>query len=99
MFDEEWHIKNLLRWLVQEVLSASGDGDAFWFSEHYFIDNLFPLIQEVNNELNLKWKIDIYNRDGGNYISWHEGQQCIIISNNEEQWNQRPDWTQCAIKC
>lgn len=100
MFDEESHIKNLLKWLVQEVQSACGDGDAFWFTEHHNLDYLFSLINEVDNELNLKWLVDFhYTIDDGWHISWHQGQQAITITNSQELWDKRPNWTQCAIKC
>ena len=98
MFNEETHIKNLLRWLVAEVKSASGDGDAIWYSKHQTIDELLPFVAEINKELNLNWTIKINETpDGCAYLSWHDNQECLIITNSEKMWNERPFWSQCSI--
>jgi hypothetical protein len=98
MFNEDEHIENLLRWLINEVMSAGGDGDAIWYSENYTIEYILPYVQKVNEELNLKWDIETkVASDGKLYIVWYWCQSCLIITNSKEMWNNKPDWSQCSI--
>ena len=92
------HIKTLLKWLFDEVVSAGGDGDAIWYSQFYSIENILEVVKEINNELKWKWEVDILeNSDKETYILWGEGQEAIIITNNEKMWKKRPSWQQCSI--
>jgi hypothetical protein len=98
MFNDEEHLENLLRWLIDEVMSAGGDGDAIWHSKYRTIDELLPFVAKINKELNLKWTIKINETPDGNaYLSWHNGQEALIITNSKKMWDNRPSWQQCSI--
>lgn len=101
MFDPKWcivqdnevHIKEILRWLIKEVYSASGDGDAIWYSKYYKIEDIKQLLIDVLKELDSNWKvvIDEYGLQAG------IDQEGLIITNNENVWNNRPEWQQCSL--
>ena len=44
--DQVPHIKELINWLIAEVISAGGDGDALWYSHYYHVDEILPILQE-----------------------------------------------------
>ena len=61
------HITTLLKWLVYEVKSACGDGDAIWYSQFYDINAILPLVEELNKDI--KWNGDgSYDRKIGGTI-------------------------------
>lgn len=98
MFNSEEHIENLLRWLIDEVMSAGGDGDAFWHSKHKTIDEVLPFVAKIDKELNLNWTIKILETPYGDpYLSWYSSQQALIITNSKKMWDNRPFWSQCSI--
>ena len=91
------HITTLLKWLVYEVKSACGDGDAIWYSKFYDINAILPLVEELNKEV--EWNIDLVKMPcGREYISWGLNQEAMLITNDESMWNERPSWQQCSIQ-
>ena len=90
------HIKILLKWLYDEVVSAGGDGDAIWYSLLYDVRQLLPIVEKLNKKV--KWQIELKEKQDGRYIAWWNGQECILITNSETMWNQRPSWQQCCIQ-
>ena len=42
--DNKEHLKTLVKWLVAEVHSACGDGDSFWYSIFYDINDIYDLL-------------------------------------------------------
>jgi len=91
------HLTNLLKWLVYEVKSACGDGDAIWYSKFYDINDIFPLVEELNKEV--KWNSDLVKMPcGREYIYWGANQEDIIITNDTRLWINRPSWQQCSIQ-
>jgi hypothetical protein len=98
MFNDEEHLENLLRWLIDEVMSAGGDGDAIWYSKYSPVEFILPHVEKINKELKLNWRIDTrMAKDGANYIAWHCGQEALIITNSKEMWDNRPSWQQCSV--
>ena len=93
--DDDWHknhLTNLINWIIDEVISAGGDGDALWYSKYYSIDDIYLLLKEI--DLKHEWKIEKHE----DYISlglWQEG---IIITNNHKHWNEAPNWQQVMIR-
>ena len=85
------HIKNLLSWILDEVISAGGDGDALWYSKFYSVDEILPIVEECNK---YGWKIEKHS----DRISWWDNQEGITITNNEQHWNDAPSWQQVMIK-
>lgn len=95
-YRNEHHLETLLNWLLDEVRSAGGDGDAIWYSVCYDVHQLLPIIEKLNKKV--KWEIQAKQEHDGNYIIWGGGQECILITNSEIMWNQRPSWQQCSIQ-
>ena len=85
------HIKFLINWLYDEVISAGGDGDALWYSEYFHVDEILPLVKE----LNIKFKWEIEKKD--ECISIGENQEWILITNNKIYWDDAPSWQQVKI--
>lgn len=91
------HIATLLKWLVYQVKSSGGDGDAIWYSKFYSTDAILPLVEELNKDV--EWCIDLVKMPcGKEYISWGVNQEGIIITNDERMWKERPFWQQCSIQ-
>lgn len=89
------HLLNLIRWLYAEVCSAGGDGDAIWYSKHYWVNDIFEIAKDFNDTLDFKWNISL---DAENKrINWYYDQSEILITNNQKDFDSRPDWQQCSI--
>ena len=85
------HIKNLITWLYDEVISAGGDGDALWYSQYFHVDEILPIVEELNAEF--KWNI----KKEADYISIGKNQEGMLITNNDKHWNEAPIWQQVKI--
>jgi hypothetical protein len=88
------HLLTFIKWLYDETISSGGDGDGLWYSYLYNVEDIFPLVQEVNNSLRFPWDIEI--KDGTIY--WGRGQEGLIITNNKTLYDQAPSWQQILIK-
>jgi hypothetical protein len=95
-YRNEHHLEILLNWLMTEVRSSGGDGDAIWYSLFYDVRKILPIVEKLNKKV--KWKIELKERQDGRYIVWGDNQECVIITNSETMWNQRPSWQQCSIQ-
>ena len=95
-YRNEDHLETLLNWLVREVRSSGGDGDAIWYSVFYDVNQLLPVVEKLNKKIN--WQIELKENNDGKYIAWGDNQECVIITNSETMWNQRPFWQQVSIK-
>lgn len=80
--------KKVLDLIHTSIVSEGGDGDALWLSKHTPLDDLIPLIEEYNNEHNTGWKIE----KSTNHILWGIDQEWAIITNDEEYFNNQPDY-------
>lgn len=89
-------LMSLIDFLYQECLSSGGDGDAFWYSKHYNIEDILPLIEEYNSKLRFPWEIR-HDREKQR-IDWGEGQEWVMITNDERLYKLTPEWAQCLIK-
>ena len=87
------HIKNLIRWIFNEVSSAGGDGDALWYSEYFNVEDILPLVEEVKEELGYKWNIKM----GDMRLSCSFYQEGFCITNNKKDWDEAPSWQQVKI--
>ena len=87
------HLLRLIGWLYDEVISAGGDGDAFWYSQFYDIKDLFSLVEEFNNRLKSPWEIS-QNRQT---IHWGKEQEGMVITNDHQLWLSCPEWIQVRI--
>jgi hypothetical protein len=86
---------SFIQWLWDEVRSASGDGDAIWYSKFFNVKELFPLVEKFNKEQDYPFK---ECKLEGDIIYWTDNQESIIITNNVELWNRKPDWQQVSIR-
>ncbi len=91
--DDKKHITSLLNWLADEVCRAGGDGDAIWYSEYYDVKEIFEIVKEINSGWKFPWKVEL----NGDTIFWGEHQEGMLITNNKETFDNRPNWQQVAI--
>jgi len=94
------HVLNLVDWLLTEVMTAGGDGDAIWVVKRYTIDSVYDLLEprissfagypywEITN-------IKTAERDKGPITSFSigHGQEWLTITDTYNV----PDWSQCTI--
>ena len=92
--EDKLHLLKLIDFLHFEVLSSSGDGDAFWYSRYYDIKDILPLVQEYNSKLKYPWKIDTNDKT----LWMHNDQESLCITNDIELYKTVPDWSQITIK-
>lgn len=86
------HLTNLINWLLEEVAGAGGDGDAFWITNYYDINEIETLAREILKGDKF-WQIIKQNEHDiciGNHM---EG---LIISDNLDY--NIPSWAQCVVK-
>ena len=88
----------LIDWLFNEVVDAGGDGDALWYSKFYDVKDIRPLIEEYQKDFCHKWHIQWGLNGNGNTIHWSDNQEGIIITNNEDLYNNAPSYQQVLIK-
>ncbi len=86
------HIKTIIKWLFDEVLSSSGDGDGIWYSNFFDINDIANFIEE--NQLAPKHFTCERHEDR---IYYGQGEEWLIITNNEALFNTRPSWQQVAL--
>lgn len=86
------HLLNLLRWLNREVMSAGGDGDAIWYSKYRSLEEILPLVEELNNtEWDSWWTIEL----NPSYILLHNHQESLMITTDLDY--EIPSWSQCTL--
>ena len=94
------HIKTLILWLIDEVDSSGGAGDALWYSVYFDVNEIYEFIRdEIDPELKaenkyFRWKLELR----GDTLYWWEDQEALIITNDEETYKNAPSWQQCLIK-
>lgn len=94
---DDWqkeHLLKLIDFLYNEVGSAGGDGDALWYSKYYNVNDLYNLVKEYNDKTKFKWEIQL---DAPNLL-WGENQEWVLITNDEDVYNNAPRWQQIIIK-
>jgi hypothetical protein len=88
------HIKTLVKWLFEEVQSAGGDGDGIWYSEYYKVSDIKDLI-DSEYLCPPYWYVSKTNDDRISYDLDHE---CLVITNNEDDFTNRSSRQQVAIQ-
>lgn len=94
--DDAQHLTKIIDFLYSEVIRSGGDGDALWYSEYYNVKDILPLIEQYNNSLKFKW--EIAHDEERQIINWGQGQEGVIITNDEDIYKNSPIWQQCLIK-
>lgn len=91
---EKPHFITLLKWLVNEVRNSCGDGDALLYLRSYSIDDVLPIVEEVNKEIPWPWIIE----RNGDTINWYDGQEGMTITTDEQVYKNAPHWQQVLIR-
>ena len=89
------HLIKLLDWMLGEVIRSGGDGDALWYSKFYDIKDILILVQEYNKTLKYEWTIGF--DENRKRIFWGNGEEGIVITNNEDAYKNAPRWQQCIV--
>jgi hypothetical protein len=95
VYDNRDHIEDLLSWLLQEVISAGGDGDGIWYSKYYDVRQIAEVFLDFFKFH--KWKIEM-GYDTLFISPEHPSQEGLVITNNKKTFDQRPSWQQVAIQ-
>jgi hypothetical protein len=90
--DENHHIKTLIEWLFDEVISAGGDGDGIWYSKIYDTLDIHKFIID-NGLLPENWTFALKE----NSVSYWDNQESLYITNNLEDFDSRPPWQQVSL--
>lgn len=92
------HVKKLIDWLLIEVLSAGGDGDATWVVKNLDIFKLRAFVQdECLSSKDLRyWSISDVEKtpEGGHVFSLSNHQEALVITTDPSHV---PSWSQCTI--
>lgn len=90
----------LIRYMVDTVLGECGDGDAFWYSEWYNINDIYNfIVQELEPKLKeeskyFNWELELK----GDTINWGIDQEGLTITNDEFLYITIPSWSQFTLK-
>jgi len=87
------HLVKFIDWLLDEVQSAGGDGDGLWYSRFHDVNEIKDLITE-RNLLRKNWAINF----DGKTIFLYNGQESLVITNEESLYNNAPSYQQILIK-
>lgn len=88
------HIKYLIKWLYDEMMSAGGDGDALWYSENYNVNDICSLFIEFNSTLRFPKKIEWLD---GKTFNFGDYQEWITVTNDKKIFDTRPNWQQATV--
>lgn len=78
----------LLDVMYTSVVLEGGDGDALWLSKHMDLDTIMGLIKEYNKNNNTGWGVE----KSGNHIAWGIDQEWVLITDDENFYNNQPEW-------
>ena len=92
------HIKRLIDWLLKEVMSSGGDGDATWVVKNLDLYRLRAFVQDecLSNKEQRHWIVSDVRptKNGGKRFSLSNNQEALIITTDPEDI---PSWSQCTI--
>jgi len=89
------HIYRILTLLFHEVASSGGDGDSLWYTRLYDLEEIKKLVIQYNDDYATGW---IISNKSDKIFNWGIDQEWVIITNNEEIYNNSADWIQMKIK-
>jgi hypothetical protein len=92
--NEQKRLLQLIDFLYNDVMSAGGDGDGLWFTRYYSLDDILELVKQYNDSLHFKWDVT----KSEDCIIWADGQEGLVITTNENVYNNAPSWQQILIK-
>lgn len=91
------HIRKLIDWLLSEVGSAGGDGDATWVVKNVDIFQLRRFVQDecLSNKDQRYWAVgEVEHNANGRRFSLSNNQESLVITTSEEDV---PSWSQCTV--
>lgn len=91
------HIKGLVGWLLSEVCSAGGDGDATWVVKNIPLDQLRGfIIDECLSARDARyWTVnEVVTDEHGSRFSLSNNQEALILTTTESHV---PSWSQCTV--
>lgn len=91
------HVKNLIDWLLSEVGSAGGDGDAVWVVKNIPLDQLRAfIIDECLSAHDARfWTVsEIVTNEHGSRFSLSNNQEYLILTTTKTDV---PSWSQCTV--
>jgi len=94
--NREHHLKTIIKWLIEEVESAGGDGDGLWYSKYFSIHDIKQLIIKedlLNN--GARWTINEHDRSDAFFLEYD--QASLLITNNETDVEDKPIWQQVTL--
>lgn len=95
--NDDWaktKIEKIIELLFEECMGAGGDGDAFWYSKFYNVKDILPFVEKYNLE---KQDSFFTIEFGDDRIICHNNQECVIITNNKEEYENLPSWAQMVL--
>lgn len=88
------HILKLIDFMYCEMCSSGDDGDGIWYTRYYCLEDIFEIVKEYNTNLKFPMEVNFEN----NMIHFGQGEEWIIITNDENVYNESPEWIQIKIK-
>lgn len=97
MIEANTHLVRLIHWLIDEVLSAGGDGDAFLLSKTYPVDELKASLLEAlkTHDVNRFWT---FRETENIYSIGHSQESLVVYFNTINNMPEIPSWAQCVVK-
>jgi hypothetical protein len=92
--DNEYRIIKMIEFLFEEVASSGGDGDAFWYTKYFKLEQIHSIIKRINDEKDWPYSIAL-KEDRIDVIRSHES---IEITNSEKRFRTFPSWAQIVIQ-
>lgn len=92
------HLVKLFDWLIDEVISASGDGDAFVLNSTYDYDTLkdSALAALGNHRISKWWRIE--ESEKNECFSLGDDQEWLTVYYKYDPHSHVPTWAQCIVK-
>ena len=91
------HIKSLVDFLLSEVGSAGGDGDAIWIVKHYTLISIRKFVLDfcLTDADKRYWRVgEITTDEHGERFSLANNQESLVFTTTDKHV---PSWSQCTI--
>lgn len=79
--------------IYYSIISEGGDGDAIWLSKHTSLNDIKILLDKYNTSNNIDWNIE----EKDNCLLWGIGEECAIITCDENFFNSQPNYITLRI--
>lgn len=95
--DEKDHVRNLLKWLRDEIETCPGDGDGIWLTQ-YRLSDLLPLVEETFacSHPNCPRPFSVSLNEFS--IRCDREQASFVVTNDAKEFRNSPNWTQVKLE-